>query len=187
MRISLLQIFLILKVFQLQENLSTLINLNINLQTFATILALTNNRQTFYTQILYNIILYIFQNIQSPTAFSNLQVKEHFEWFVEEHPEGRMKKKDFREMREKGCVIIISLLRADYLPRLSPRVMLLRWRSICSGSTMSMMTGTLTLWSSWFVPLLFVCIKCFNVRWCTTLCLRGPQRKYSSKYSECLM
>jgi len=36
------------------------------------------------------------------SGLDEAQVKEHFEKFVEEHPEGRMKKKDFREMMQKA-------------------------------------------------------------------------------------
>merc|ERR1712002_361 len=36
------------------------------------------------------------------SGLDEAQVKEHFERFVEEHPEGRMKKKDFREMMQKA-------------------------------------------------------------------------------------
>ena len=36
-------------------------------------------------------------------------MKEHFERFVEEHPEGRMKKKDFREMMQKVIQVFCYL------------------------------------------------------------------------------
>merc|ERR1712106_923266 len=40
--------------------------------------------------------------LSKSSGLDEVQVKEHFERFVEEHPEGRMKKKDFREMMEKA-------------------------------------------------------------------------------------
>merc|ERR1712106_148286 len=39
--------------------------------------------------------------LSKSSGLDEVQVKEHFERFVEEHPEGRMKKKDFREKMEK--------------------------------------------------------------------------------------
>merc|ERR1712123_173097 len=36
------------------------------------------------------------------SGLDEVQVKENFDKFVEEHPEGKMKKKDFREMMQKA-------------------------------------------------------------------------------------
>eukprot|EP00092_Neocalanus_flemingeri_P003079 GFUD01003288.1.p1 GENE.GFUD01003288.1~~GFUD01003288.1.p1 ORF type:complete len:196 (+),score=85.73 GFUD01003288.1:103-690(+) len=40
--------------------------------------------------------------LSKSSGLDEVQVKEHFDRFVEEHPEGRMKKKDFREMMQQA-------------------------------------------------------------------------------------
>merc|ERR1712129_548337 len=67
------------------------------------------------------------------SGMEEAQVKESFEAFKEQHPNGKMKPKDFREMMAKSC----------------PRRTRARWRSTCSGSTTATMTATSTSSSSW--------------------------------------
>merc|ERR1711887_95841 len=61
------------------------------------------------------------------------QVKEQFEAFKTEHPNGKMKRKDFKEMMSKAL----------------PKKTRIKWRSMCSESTTRTMMDTSTLLSSW--------------------------------------
>merc|ERR1712106_56711 len=53
--------------------------------------------------------------LSKSSGLDEVQVKEHFERFVEEHPEGRMKKKDFREKMEKHMFRIYDVNDDGYI------------------------------------------------------------------------
>merc|ERR1711892_764184 len=61
------------------------------------------------------------------------EVKDAFNAFVAEHPNGKMKPKDFREIMSSA------------LPKKMPP----RWRNMCSGSMIPIVMDMLTLLSSW--------------------------------------
>merc|ERR1712107_550524 len=92
------------------------------------------------------------QALANSSGLDVVQVREHFDAFVAEHPNGKMKKKDFREMMSRRC-------------RKKTRV---KWKNMYLGYTTPTTMDTSISSSSWSSSIL-----------CPTEPLRRFSRKFS--------
>ena len=107
------------------------------------------------------------------SGLSEDEVESKFEAFLKDHPDGKLRKKDFREMMSQvGNIFDNQLQSNSCIVRLFQRKTLQSWRSMYSAFMTPMAMGILTLLSSW---------------WFSTSFLMEVLRMSSKSFSGCLM